>query len=112
MDQPVEDGVGEGRLVDDIVPGVDGQLAGNQGRADTVSIRDNFHQVTPLAGIEPVRAPIVQNEQIGLDQAAEQPGEAAVAMGELQFGEEARQAFVDDGEVVPAGLLAERAGEP
>ncbi len=47
-----------------------------------------------------------------LGQAVEQPGEAAVAMGELQFGEEARQAAIADGEVVPAGFLTERAGEP
>ncbi len=47
-----------------------------------------------------------------LDQAAEQPGEATGAMGELQFGEEARQAAIADGDVVPAGFLAERAGEP
>ena len=46
------------------------------------------HQVAALAGVEPVGAPGVEDQQVGLYQAAEQPGEPAVAMGEFEFGEE------------------------
>ena len=33
VNDPIEYGVGEGRLADDIVPGVDGQLTGQEDRA-------------------------------------------------------------------------------
>jgi len=51
-------------------------------------------------------------EQIGADELPEQAREAAVAMGELEIGEEARQAVVEDACAIAAGLLAKRAGKP
>jgi hypothetical protein len=36
MDDAVEDGVRERRLADDVVPGFDGQLAGDHGRAAAI----------------------------------------------------------------------------
>ena len=110
--QPVEDGIGEGGLADDLVPGVDGQLAGDEDRAISVSVLDDLHQVAPLRCSEPVRPPVVEDQQIGADDLAEQAREAAVAMGEFELGEEARQAVIEDTSAVTAGLLAEGAGEP
>ena len=112
MDQAVENGIGEGRLVDDVVPAIDGKLAGDDGGAGFVAVLDDLHQVAALAGGEPVRSPVVEDEQIRPDQAAEQPREAPVAMGKLQLGEEPWQPVIEDGAVVAAGFLAERAGEP
>lgn len=77
MDEPVQDGVGEGGLVDHGMPGVDGKLAGDDRRSRLIAILEDFHQIPVLAGGEPVRPPIVQDEQIGFDQLAEDPRECA-----------------------------------
>src|SRR5699024_10663141 len=80
--------------------------------AGAVSVLDDLHEIAALAGGEPVGPPVVEDQQVGPDQAPEQPWEAPIAMGELEFGEESGQPLVDDGAVVAAGLLAKRAGEP
>ena len=54
VDDPIEYGVGEGRLADDIVPCIDGQLAGEQDRAVAVAILDDLHEVASLPAGEPV----------------------------------------------------------
>ena len=110
VDEAIEDGVGEGRLADDLVPRVDRQLAGDQRRAGAVAVLDDLHEIAPLVGDEAVRAPVVEDQQIGLGQRAEQTREAAVAVGELQIGEQARHASVMHRVAVPAGFLGERAG--
>ena len=61
---------------------------------------DILHQlasppVRPLVGGEPVRAPVVEDQQIGLDQGAEQAGEATVTVGKFEIGEQPRHAAVE-----------------
>ena len=48
MDEPVEDGVGDGRVGDHLVPVIDRQLAGHDGRAAIVPVVDNLQQVATL----------------------------------------------------------------
>ncbi len=38
VEQPVEDGVAEGGVADDLVPVVDGELAGDEGGLSSVSV--------------------------------------------------------------------------
>ena len=90
MDEAVEDGIGEGRLADDVVPGIDGKLAGDQRGAGAVSVLDDLHEVAALAGGEPVGSPVVEDQQVRPDQAPEQSREVAVAMGELELGDGSR----------------------
>ena len=71
-----------------------------------------FHEIASLIGIEAVGAPIVEDQEIGSGEGPEQAGVAAVGAPHFQFGEHPWDALVEDGEVVAAGLLAERAGEP
>ena len=49
VDQAVEDGIGKRGLVDDVVPGRDRELAGDQDRASLVAVLDDFHEVAALA---------------------------------------------------------------
>lgn len=65
-----------------------------------------------MAGVEPLRSPVVEDQKIGFDELAEDTGEATVPVGEFEFIEEPGQALVDDGGVIPAGFLPEGAGEP
>ena len=59
----------------------------------------------PLARGEAVRSPIVGYEKIDLDQHAEQSREAAVAVGEIEIGEQARHAGIVNGVVAVTGRL-------
>ena len=109
MDDAIEDGVGESRLADDLVPLVERELAGDERGASAIAVLDDLHQVAPLVGGEPIRPPIVEDQQIGLDQGAEQAGEATITMGEFQIGEQPRHAGVEYRVAIPARLLGERA---
>jgi hypothetical protein len=44
----------------------------------------------PMARGEAIRSPIVEHEEIDLDQHSEQAREATVAVGEIKIGEQAR----------------------
>ena len=49
-------------------------------------------RVLIIAGwYEPVGAPVVEDQKVGADELTEQAREAAIAMGEFEFGEEAGQ---------------------
>ena len=88
VDQPVEDGVGEGGLVDDVVPCLDRKLAGDDRRSCAVAILDGFHQISALSGGQPIRSPVVQDQEIGFDELPEEAREASITVGELQIGDE------------------------
>jgi hypothetical protein len=42
VDDAIEDGVGESRVADDIVPLVEGELAGNERRAAAIAVLDDL----------------------------------------------------------------------
>ena len=60
VDDPVEDGVGQRRVADDLVPAVDRHLAGDDQRAGAVAILDDLQQIALLFGEQRFRAPIVE----------------------------------------------------
>ena len=94
------------------MPLVERELAGDERRAAAIAVLDDLHQVPPLVRIEPVRAPVVEDQQIGFHQRAEETREATIAVGEFQLGEEPRDARVVDGVAVAAGFLRQRARQP
>jgi hypothetical protein len=49
--QPVEDGVGQGGIADEVVPLLDRQLAGDDGGALAVAVLEDLEQVAPLLGV-------------------------------------------------------------
>ena len=57
VDDAVEDGVGQRRIADDLVPAVDRQLAGDDQRAGVVAILDDLQQIALLFGEQRFRAP-------------------------------------------------------
>ena len=107
VDDPIEYGVGECRLADDIVPCVNRQLAGEHDRAGAVAVFDDFHEIASLRRGQPVRPPVIEDQQVGADELPEQAREASIAMGEFELGEEARQTAIEDGPAVATGFLTE-----
>ena len=64
VDEAVEDGVGEGRIADDLVPVLDRHLAGDDGGGAPVAVVDDLEQVAALLAGERREAPIVEDEQL------------------------------------------------
>ena len=112
VDDAVEDGVREGGFADDVVPGFDGQLAGDHDRSAAIPFFDDFHQVAALCGGEPVRSPVIQDQQLSFRDAAEQAGKATITVGQFQFFEQAWHPFVNHGDTIATGRLRQSTAEP
>ena len=63
VEQPVEDGVAEGGIADDLVPVIDGDLAGDEGGLSCVSVVEDLEEVTASEVVEAGEPPIIKNEQ-------------------------------------------------
>src|SRR3954453_22673158 len=80
VDEAVEDGIGQGWVAgDQVVPAVDGELAGDQRGAAAVAVLDQFQQVAPLLWPERLEPPVVEDEQLHCAERAHQPGMPAIA---------------------------------
>src|SRR5579864_1544891 len=62
--------------------------------------------------IDRCEAEVVDDEQLGAAEAAQDPGIATIAPCQRQFGEQLWDALIQHGIVVAAGLVAKRAGYP
>ena len=107
-----KNGVGQGGNADQVVPAVHGNLTGDDDGALVVAILDDFEEIARLVGIERLRAPIVENEQLYAGERAQEPGVAGGAVDDGEIGEETGNADVEDGDVLPTSLVPESAGEP
>ena len=88
MNDAVEDGVGEGWNADQVMPAVDGNLAGDDERAFVVAILDDFEQIARLIGGERFGSPIIQDEQLDARERAQEPGVARIAVSDGEIGKE------------------------
>jgi hypothetical protein len=112
VQETVEDGVGDGGIADDLVPAIHGQLAGDDGGASLVAILDDLEQVAALLVVELLGSPVVEDEQVGPGEAAQHLGVAAVTACQGERGKQPGCPVIDDGEILAAGLVAERASQP
>ena len=79
VDEAIEDGIGQGRVADDIVPLLDRQLAGDDGGAAPVAVLLDLQQFAPLDGRQWFRPPGVQDQQLGLGHRAQEALVPAIA---------------------------------
>ena len=112
VDEAVENGIGIGRVTDDLVPFVDGNLAGEEGRAAAVAFFEDFIEIAAGAGVERIETPIVEDEELGAGEGAHDAGVAPVAARQREIGEQLGDALIQNRAVVAAGLVAERTGKP
>ena len=94
------------------MPLVDRELAGDEGGAAAVAILQDLQEVMAGAGIERLKPPVIEDQQIDAAERAQQARVAAIAAGERQIVEQTRDALVKDRAIVAAGLVAERRGNP
>src|SRR5579863_721008 len=78
VDDAIEDGVGERRLADEVVPIVDWQLTGDDDRAGLIAgliaILDDLQEIAALLGIELFRSPVVEDQEIDAGECAQELG--------------------------------------
>lgn len=112
MDEPIEAGVSQRGIAQVGMPVVHGELAGHQGGAPGVAVVEEFQEIAPLVGGERGQAPVVEDEEIGFGEGGEQLGEPAVAVGQSEVFQEARQAVVGGGAAKATGRLGQGATDP
>ena len=110
MHDAVEDGVGEGRIVEVGVPMFDRQLTGDQSGFAGSAIVEQFEQVVAFGLADRCEPPIVEDQEIGAGELLA-AAEAAVTVGDTQFFEQAAEASVEDGEAL-ATCSSPGTGEP
>lgn len=112
VDDPVEDGVGIGRMVDDLVPAVHGDLAGDDGRLSAVPILQDLEEVMAGGIVERFQAPVVEDQELGTREGAHDPGVSTIAAGGGEIGKELGDPLIEDGSVVAAGAVADGGRQP
>src|SRR5271165_165917 len=112
MHDAIENGVGQGRIVEVGVPMLDRQLTGDQGGFAGSAIVEQFEQVITFGLADRCEAPIVEDQEIGAGELLQAATETAVAVGDAQFFEQAAEASVEDGKALTTCGLTQRTGEP
>src|SRR5271156_6419764 len=112
VDEAVQDGVGVSGVANDLMPGRQRELGGDDRRPAAISLLENFEQIVAGAGVAGVEAEVVEDEQIGAAEGLDEARMAPIASGERQILAELRPAMIEDGAIVATGLLADGAGEP
>src|SRR5436190_23436455 len=62
--EPIEDGVGDGGIADDLVPVLDRKLAGDDGRAAPVPVLHDLQEVAALFGEHRAESQVVEDEKL------------------------------------------------
>ena len=112
MDEAVENGVGDCRVADGLMPLIDRQLAGDDGGCLSVPILEDFQQVTPLLGIQDGQAPIVENEHLCAFDGFQDAGVPPITPCEGEGLEEPGGAVIHHATIISAGLVPKSAGNP
>src|SRR2546430_5216687 len=93
---------------DQLVPLINGKLAGDDGRMAAVAVLEDLQEVVASRGVERFEAPVVEDEQIDAAECAQQTRVAAVAARQCEIAEQSRDALIEHGAIVAAGFVAER----
>jgi len=111
VDQPVQDGVGQGRVADLFVPEFQGQLAGHQGGLESMPVFEDFQEIMALVPTQGSKAVIIEHQQVCLGHGGQQLEVAAVTPGQAHVLKELGDAQVQRAEPLPAGLVGKGAGQ-
>lgn len=112
VDDPVEDCVGIGRMVDDLVPAVHRDLACDDGGLSAVPILQDLEEVMAGGIVERLQAPIVEDQKLGAGEGSHDAGVSTVAAGGGEIGKELGDTLIEDGSVVAAGAVTDGRRKP
>src|ERR1700730_3576275 len=109
VNEAVEDGVGVGGICDDLVPLVDGQLAGDERRSSTISLFDDLEEFVTRLRVDGLQGKIVDDEKLDAEEGATDAGVASIAACEREIGEELGRTLIENGTVISACFVSEGA---
>ena len=88
VDDGIENGVGVGRVADQLVPFVGRDLAGDNCRSPTVAFFEDLEEVVAGGGIERFKPPIIEDEQLHTGERPQQACITAIAAREREIGKQ------------------------
>lgn len=112
VNEAVEDRVGVGGIGDDFMPAVHGKLRRDDRRAAAVSLFEDFEEIMAGAGVEGFEAEVVEDQEIGAPERAQDARMAPIAARQGKVFAELGPTMIDDGAIVATGLVAERRSQP
>ena len=89
MDEAVEDGIGDCRIDDHLVPVVDGELTGHNRRVAAEAIVDDFEQVAALLRCQRSQPPVVEDQKLHTGEALEEAYIPSIAACQCKCVEQA-----------------------
>jgi hypothetical protein len=111
VDQAIQDGIGQGRIPDLGVPFIHRELRGHESGTETVTIFEEFQEVSALFIGQGGYAPVVQGDQIGFRQGGQELGITPIPFGDLKVLEETGEAEIADRVTLPTGFMGQGAGQ-
>ena len=88
MDNAVEDGIGEGGILNLRMPLVDGELGGKETGSAAVAVIKEVEEVAGLVGGQGISEPLIKNDEVKGVQMLAEFGERAVDLSEFQLREQ------------------------
>ena len=92
--EAVEDGIGDCRIDDHLVPVIDGELTGQDRRAAAVAIVDDFEQVAALLRGQWRQPPVIEDQKLDTGEALEEAYIPSVAARQCKCVEQAWYAII------------------
>src|ERR1700692_2222358 len=105
--EAVEDGIGDCRIDDHLVPVIDGELTGHDRRAAAMAIGDDFEQVAALLRGQRCHAPVIEDQKLDTGEALEEAYIPSVAARQCKCVEQAWYAIIEHRSIITACLVCE-----
>jgi hypothetical protein len=111
VEEPIADGVRQRGFSDEIVPLGRGELAGDDGGAAAIPVRENLEEVAALLVLRRDQAPVVEEGDVHASELAEEPPVGAIGAGEAEIIEQARGPTIVGAKAAATGLVGEGTGD-
>lgn len=112
VDDPVEDGVGDGGFSDHLMPSRDRKLGGDDCGSALVALFEEFEQIKALLIGEGMGAPVVEHQELDAGEFVDETRESTIESGHAHILEQAGHAHVGYRVVQSRSLMPEGAGQP
>src|SRR5262249_16258174 len=110
--EAVQDCVPKGGIPYGFMPGLHGDLGGDDGGCAAMPVIENLEQVAAFGGGKHGQPPVVQNQELGATKRLQPSAGATGAAGDAQRFEQTRDAMVEDRAVIAAGFVSEGTSNP
>ena len=111
MDNTVEDGIGEGGILNLRMPLVDGELGGKETGGLAVAVIQEVEDIASLIGGQGISEPLIQNDEVKGRQVFAEFGERAVDFSQLQLREQVSGFEIAHGIALRAEVVRQTTGQ-